>query len=340
MPARSLEGAGHSFRGTCCLHVTHEAFGFCYLDEVIGWAGELSLMKRHLLAAVACATVMAGPALAADQALKMPVKALPSVFSWTGCYLGGNGGWIGGKSNLKLAPSGLYVAPLSANPPPNVAGGGDFAVDAAALTQSYEPRNSSYEAGVQVGCNHQAGTLVYGLEADWQSTKLSNTVDAAFPAFPNVGNPAFTDAAHTEHATSSIDWFATLRGRAGFTPVSNVFLYATLGVVFADLKSDTAVSFATFPVLPVYNGAVHVGSGSRTPFTMVVGAGAEWSIATNLSAKAEALFFQFDNGITYQSPLVAAVPAFVSGYAWATKLEMREAVVRFGLNYRVGNWGL
>jgi outer membrane immunogenic protein len=298
-------------------------------------------MNRFLFAVFASATLMAGPATAADQPLRMPVKALPPVFSWTGCYFGGNGGWVGGESELRLAPAGLYLAPTGAAAPPNAGGSGDFAVDAAALSHSYNPRNSSYQAGVQVGCNHQAGNLVYGVEADWQSTKLHSTVDASFPAFANLGSPGFTNAAHTEHVTSRMDWFSTLRGRAGFTPSSGVFLYATLGVLFTDLKSDTAVNFGTFPALPVYNGASHVGSASRVPFTMVVGAGAEWSFATNWSAKAEVLFFGLDgDNLTYQSPLVAAVPAFVPGYAWATKLDMREAVVRFGINYRVGTFGM
>jgi outer membrane immunogenic protein len=294
-------------------------------------------MKRILSAAIACAAVMAGPAKAAD----MPVKALPPpVFSWTGCYFGGNGGWVGGESSPSLTPYGRYLNPPGGASPPNAGGTGDFLVNVAALSHSYTSKNSGFEGGVQVGCNRQAGNLVYGVEADWQASKLNNTVDASFPAFADLGNPAFTTAAHTEHVTSKMDWFATLRGRAGFTPSSNVFLYATLGVVFADLKSDTVVSFGTFPVLPVYNGALHVGSGSRVPFTMVVGAGAEWSLATNWSAKAEVLFFQFDNGLTYQSPLVAAVPAFVPGYAWASRLEMREAVLRFGINYRVGTFGM
>jgi outer membrane immunogenic protein len=293
-------------------------------------------MKRLLSAAFACATVMAGPVVAAD----MPVKALPPpVFSWTGCYFGGNGGWIGGDSNLKLTPSGLYLTPAAAPSPPNPTGSGLLAGDQTLVTNSYQPRNSSYEAGVQIGCNRQAGNFVYGLEADWQSTKLNSTVDAAYPTIPSVSN-GFTIAAHTEHVTSSMDWFATLRGRAGFTPVSSVFVYATLGVVFADQKSDTVVNFATFPVSPVLSGALHAGSGTRVPFSMVVGAGAEWSIATNWSAKAEVLFFQLDNGLTYQSPLLAAAAAFPPGYTWTTKAEMREAVLRFGINYRMGNWGI
>ena len=47
--------------------------------------------------AIAVAGLLATPAFAADMAVKMPVKTPPHapVYSWTGCYLGGNvgGAW-------------------------------------------------------------------------------------------------------------------------------------------------------------------------------------------------------------------------------------------------------
>ena len=52
-------------------------------------------MKRILLASVA-ALGLVGTASAADLAVA-PVAYVP-VFTWTGCYLGANGGWISEKS--------------------------------------------------------------------------------------------------------------------------------------------------------------------------------------------------------------------------------------------------
>lgn len=279
---------------------------------------------------VVCA--LAGAAGAAD----MPLKALPPVapvFSWSGCYGGVNGGWIGGRTWSDLRPAGNYVnlpGPLS---PPNAAGTGDFFVDRLALTNSYATNDSSWEAGVQVGCQQQLGVVVFGVEADWQWSGLSRSFDAFYPAFANVGNPAFTNAAHTEHVSTRLDWFSTFRGRLGFTPWDRVLLYGTAGFVVADLKSDTTVAFGTFPVLPVYNGALHVGSESKVKAGVVVGAGGEYAFAPNWSVKAELLYFWLE-GLNYQSPLVTAVPAFAPGYAWNTTVNMHEAVARIGVNYR------
>ena len=59
--------------------------------------------------AMILAGVLAAPsAWAADMAVKaIPVKAPPvAVSGWSGCYVGGNAGWIGGNDVLDTYPSG------------------------------------------------------------------------------------------------------------------------------------------------------------------------------------------------------------------------------------------
>lgn len=289
-----------------------------------------------VLGLVGATLLFAGPALAADVAVKAPLSppVAPAVraFSWSGCYAGINGGWIGGRSAFDLSPSGSYLNAPGALAPPNINGTGNFAVDNAALSHSYSSTHSSGEVGVQAGCNQQFGWAVFGFEADWQWSGLTNTVDTSYGAFANLGNPAFTDAAHTEHVTSKLDWFATFRGRFGFTPVSNVLIFGTAGLVLADVKSDTAVTFATFPVLPVFNGATHIGSGRETLPGAVVGGGVEWAFFTNWSVKAEYLYFKLSD-LNYASPLVSAATPFARGYSWQTRVRMDESVARVGLNF-------
>jgi len=107
---------------------------------------------------------MAAPAMAAD----IPVKAPPrvAVFSWQGCYVGVNGGWIGSRDRYRLQPSGNYLTPTGGAPPPNAAGTGDFAANIAALTTGYKDTGSGGIVGGTLGCNVQAGHIVAGLEGD------------------------------------------------------------------------------------------------------------------------------------------------------------------------------
>lgn len=69
---------------------------------------------------------------------------------------------------------------------------------------------------MQIGCNRQFGAAVVGFEADWQWSGVKTSVDSNYAGFPDFGNPAFTVAPHSEHVSSSLQWFSTLRGRVGY----------------------------------------------------------------------------------------------------------------------------
>ena len=97
-------------------------------------------MRRILLAACAAILALAQPSLAADLArpiYKAPPRAPYYVapFSWTGAYIGINGGYGFGKSNYEFG------------------GTNDFNVKGAMV-------------GGTAGYNLQTGTWVWGLEAD------------------------------------------------------------------------------------------------------------------------------------------------------------------------------
>src|SRR5437764_734101 len=107
------------------------------------------VMKKILLAGFTLiAPFAAHCAQAADAALpayKVPPPAI--VYTWTGCYLGVNGG--GGRSTNDWGP--LFVA------------GGGAPVALATV------RANGFFGGAQVGCDYQAGGWVFGLEGqfDW-----------------------------------------------------------------------------------------------------------------------------------------------------------------------------
>jgi len=289
-------------------------------------------MRKIVLAAAAVA-LSVGAASAADMAVKAPPPPVP-VFTWTGCYAGGNAGWIGGDDRYDLRPDGSYLNPPGALAPPNAAGTGDFAANRAALAHSYSPRDSGGLVGVQAGCNQQYGTFVFGVEGDWAWTSLRSTSNASFNAFTNVGNPVYTNSAQTDHVSTRLDWLATFRGRAGFA-WDRFYLYATGGLAIGDVRSDTTVAFGTFAATPVYNGALHVGSGSSTQVGWTAGAGGEYAFSPQWSVKVEYLYVDLGT-FSYFSPLVAATaPAAVGpGYGWRTSVTERDHIVRIGLNYK------
>jgi outer membrane immunogenic protein len=303
-------------------------------------------MRRLLLASfvlIACAA--AGSAGAADLPMKAPAVApvaAPPGWSWTGCYVGANAGGTRGQNQADLSPGGLYRSVPDGLPPPNAAGSGDVAPEIAALSHSYSMANTGWEAGAQVGCNAQWGMAVLGVEGDWQWTNTATAADAAYGSFftPGTAVPnTFITPSHTEHVDVTQRWFATARGRAGFTPWERVLIYATGGIAWANYQSNTAVAFATpaNPFTSPYSGAVHAGSASTNQMGWVVGGGLEWAMTNNWSVKAEYLYLRFDS-FSYASPLTAAAVPFVPGYAWNTTITPREQIVRAGVNYKF-DWG-
>ena len=123
-------------------------------------------MKKYLLGTVALvALAVATPAAAADLGARYPVKAPPMVapvWSWTGFYVGINGGYGWGRSRWELLPVGLSE--------------GSHDIDGGTV-------------GGQIGYNWQIGPWVLGLEAqgNWADFSGAN-VSTLFPATTNRTN--------------------------------------------------------------------------------------------------------------------------------------------------------
>jgi outer membrane immunogenic protein len=158
-------------------------------------------MKRVLL--TAAALLVAGTsAFAADLTVRpMRVKAPPLVavpFSWTGCYLGVEGGYQWGRSE-QIARSG-YDAGRT-------------------LTGGYDL--SGGMAGGTVGCNYQfSNNIVIGIENDYSWTDKKGSAYDLKPFNTKVLN------------STKEKWIDTLRGRVGYA-FDRFMVYGTGGVAFA-----------------------------------------------------------------------------------------------------------
>jgi outer membrane immunogenic protein len=121
--------------------------------------------------------------MAADLSRPPPVAApiykappvLPA-FSWTGCYVGGNGGGVFANKTWTFASTGAAESSASVN---------------------------SWLAGGQVGCNYQMGPTVFGIQADYD---FSNANASAVDALAAAGT--------TDH--SNIKSLASVTGRVGY----------------------------------------------------------------------------------------------------------------------------
>src|SRR5450432_2415608 len=145
-------------------------------------------MKKIVVVFAAVLGSGVGLGHAAD--LRMPVKAplaAVPVFSWTGCYVGVEGGGNWGRS--QHTQDDPFVA---------------AAATVFGLNQTNGINLSGGIAGGTIGCNYQAGNFVFGLEDDFSWTNKRGTANLI---------PPFVIA---DTATTSESWLGTFRGRAGY----------------------------------------------------------------------------------------------------------------------------
>jgi outer membrane immunogenic protein len=238
-------------------------------------------MKRLALALTAVAA-LTGQASAAD----MPVKAAPPVvapISWTGVYVGINGGGAGMSD-----PSMSYV---------------DGAINA--ITPIYVTGSSSASGigGFHGGFNYQMpNRWLFGIEGDWDWTNLKSSAAPGIICSNLFGMRAQCGGVSilTDHAflQTQVNWLASVRGRLGYAWNQWMF-YGTGGVAFADV-GYTGNIFCTgvAPTLCPGGGQTLKSNASETRVGAVFGAGVEFKPTRNWVFGAEYLYYRFDGNAT------------------------------------------
>jgi outer membrane immunogenic protein len=265
-------------------------------------------MKRLMLA-VAVVSLTVGSAMAADLKPRVYTKApvMAPVFSWTGFYIGLNGGYSWGRSNTDFTITGVPAGSVSQN-------------------------LNGWLGGGQIGYNWQVSpTWVFGLEADIQATGQKGTFNFSTPpicpVFTVAVLPCVTGSGSVEQ---KLPWFGTLRGRIGVTPTPTWLLYATGGLAYGEIDTNATFTGATaFPGGPVIATTTAVASSNTTRAGWVVGGGAEWAISGPWSAKLEYLFMDLG---TVNTSFAGPGPFTLV----TTSSRITDNIVRVGINYRIG----
>src|SRR5450631_2575773 len=148
--------------------------------------------------------------------------------------------------------------------------------------------------GGTAGVNWQLGHAVLGLEGDvdWSNLKGSST-STLCPA----------------GCTTSNDWLATVRGRAGYA-FDRFLPYVTGGLAVGDVKAST----------PAFSGATQTNAG------WTAGGGVELALTNNWTAKAEYLHVDLGNMNC----------GFSCGVVANNNVSLKSDLVRGGVNFRFG----
>lgn len=276
--------------------------------------------KAKFLAAVCTASLLTTAALA-DGGPRGSIKDAPrAAFSWDGFYVGFNAGYAWGDSTLASTfgcPAGAAAFPGGCAYPTTAAHAPNFAAFSAGASGSLSPK--TFIGGVQAGRNWQSGTLVYGVELDFNSFSFEASRSAS------AAIPAVYAGRYSTGATVSTDWLFTARARLGVAVSPLTLLYVTGGLAMTDLNLSN--SFAD-NVPPVTAGNVN-RSELRTGWT--VGGGAEIALNNNWTLKGEYLYV--DLGTASATSILNTAGGFV-GNTLATRADLSAHIARAGINYK------
>jgi outer membrane immunogenic protein len=198
-------------------------------------------MKKLLLASVAVIS-LSTVASAADLAARPYTKAPPMVdpvTNWSGFYIGAMGGYSWSDH-------------------------GRVTVLGVAATGNGDDIQGGFGGGT-IGYNWQAGSWVFGLEADAAGADISDSETAAGVTI-----------------TDRIDAFGTATGRIGYAVGASLF-YAKGGYAWADNKLSLGVA------------GVGAFSESHVHSGWTVGGGLEYMFAPNWSGKVEYMYADYDS---------------------------------------------
>jgi outer membrane immunogenic protein len=210
-----------------------------------------------LLAATGLSLALAPPASAADLSLPPIYKAPPpQIFSWTGGYIGvnGGGGWGQTSHTATAGITGIPGLPSLTTGNFNTHGG---------------------LVGGTVGYNYQIGPWLLGAEADLDWTNIQGTFKGVVP-IPG-GSAPFS-------LSSQLQWLETTRVRAGVV-WDHALFYGTGGAAMGGLNATANASAGASGL-----GAAVTASDTQTRFGWTAGGGVEYAFTSYLSGKVEYLY--------------------------------------------------
>jgi outer membrane immunogenic protein len=273
---------------------------------------------------------LAGPeSLPSGKEMIAPAPPPPGC-TWTGFYIGINGGYTWTDSDRVDTDS----RDVFGNP--GLVGGPAYGVAAAQLaTFSLSASNDGFIGGGQIGYNQQFGRwVVLGAEADMQGIFDSDERTRADSSITPVGGAGFP-IAQSAQVFREIDSIGTIRGRVGVAVMPCLLIYGTGGFAYGEVISRTDITQMVLndPILP--NSYHSHGQWDNLRPGWTAGGGLEWMFMTHWSIKAEYLFYDLGS-VTYHLSRLQnfnTTPTLFTDTAPTSHTKFEGNIARGGLNF-------
>jgi len=285
---------------------------------VVDHSGGEPMIRFSIRAALAAGALLATSIVAHAADLpryKAPVYTAPAGPTWSGFYLGVNGGYGWHDRTASVTPDDPGIAtlgPFIGRSPPI-----DF-------------KTSGLLGGLQLGYNWQFyQNWVAGIETDLDYANVKGNGSVTYLA--GGANP-FNSA-----ADEKIKWFGTLRARLGYLPMNNLLVYGTGGLAYGKVEQNVSIANPS-PLITFVgvNGTCspastcYSGSSSRTAIGWTAGLGVEYAFMNNWTLKAEYLYVDLGSKDFTANLANGSGSSSLTANFGQTLLH----VARIGVNYR------
>jgi opacity protein-like surface antigen len=209
---------------------------------------------------------------------KVPA-GVPTVYNWTGLYIGGYVGANWGYTNWNVAGSGTTDPPFAGS-----------------------------LVGGEIGYNYQIGKWVFGVEdgAGWTNAHGARPCPNGF--FYNC--------------EINMDWLSTATARIGYAYWDRLLTYVKGGAAIAQDQAQILCDTNSEPTV-IHLAGCPSQSDTKTKVGSTFGAGTEFGLTSNLSAKGEILYY--DLGSDHRNLGITDTDVQRSGFSST-----------IGLNYHFG----
>jgi outer membrane immunogenic protein len=171
--------------------------------------------------------------------------------------------------------------------------------------------------GLEGGYDWQFGRALFGVQGDWQWSAQAQTA-CVFVC----------DDEGTVKTTQRLQAIGTLRGRIGVVS-GGTLLYATGGLAFAKVDTDIGL-------IRSLSGMANAASFHHSPTGWTMGAGIETALGGHWTTKIEYLYADLGHiSDSFDTPDAPSAPITTQ-----ITSDLREHIVRAGINYRFGGTDL
>ena len=214
-------------------------------------------MRIHLLAvsSVVSIAALSSAASAADMA------PAPSVYDWSGVYIGLNAGvaWSNSEVDGSISCSPDFPGACE-----------DFDAIYDDFRHGVDDSGGVFTGGAMIGANWQMESFVLGVEADVNYANFGDSSSRTFSS-ESLDYPV-RRGTWRSHADYDANWWGTVRARAGFA-ADNWLFYGTGGLAWGSMDASASLEFC--PSDETACASVR-GSESDTNIGWTIGAGLEY----------------------------------------------------------------